>query len=409
MTYEEFEWNLLKLAYEDGLKRFQPSFVAYTLGLPHEVVTAYLEQGAHAGLLEMEVTDDGRLEYFIPGIDLGAARPEPVWKQEFGGIDDESSQREAAENATDQDGLILAPKEQLPAALPMPTDGFVGAEDLPDDGIEPFRPPARQAFTPGDAAHARPPSAPTDGGLEISGHTRRAALPVRGARRSQMPASLRDHIQARKSSEDGSLSALERSGVVAVLDRHASVHDAEPVMVSRQLVKADSLTNPGRRSGPADHFPARVETNLDTYSDPSKTIFMRQLKVYGVPSEEALRAHVERLFTSLGYQSVQVNPQRLRFERGSVTFILALIPLFVLVLPLFVYLFLYFMGRSTIQQEPVELDVQLRPLPEGADVYELDLTFIGMHGVVLGAADQRVLNQEVDTLRDELQWALSAS
>lgn len=407
MTYEEFEWNLLKLAYEDGLKRFQPSFVAYTLGLPHEVVTAYLEQGAHAGLLEMEVTDEGRLEYFIPGIDPHAAQPEPVWKQEFGGSDDESAPREAAHNATDQDGLILAPQPQLPAPPAMPTDGFVGPEDQPEDGVEPFRPPARQAFSPADAAHARPPSAPTDGALELSEHTRRAA---RRAQRSQMPAALRDHIQARKSSEDGSLSAFERSGVVAVLDRHASVHDAEPLMVSRKLVKADSVSHPGPRAGAADPFlPARVETNLDTYSDPSKTIFMRQLKVYGVPSEEALRAHVERLFTSLGYQSVQVNPQRLRFERGSVTFILALIPLFVLVLPLFVYLFLYFMGRSTIQQEPVELDVQLRPLPEGADVYELDLTFIGMHGVVLGAADQRVLNQEVDTLRDELQWALSAS
>lgn len=399
MTYEEFEWNLLKLAYEDGLKRFQASFVAYALGLPHEVVTSYLEQGAHAGLLEMEVTDDGRLEYYIPGIDADAALPEPVWKHEFGGIDDESDQREAAANATDQDGLIVAPEPQLPAAPPMPTDSFVRAEDPGENDIDAFRPPDRQAFEAADAAQSKPPSAPTDGGIAYSKQTRRSAIAHRGAHRSRMPSSLRDHIQARKSSEDGSLSALERSGVVAVLDRHASVHDAEPVMVGRELVKADSV----------DRFPARVETNLDTYSDPSRTIFMRQLRVHGVPSEEALRAHVKRLFTSLGYQSVQVDPQRLRFERGSVTFILALIPLFVLVLPLFVYLFLYCMGRSTIQQEPVELDVQLRPIPEQADVYELDLTFIGMHGVVLGAADQRVLNQEVDTLRDELQWALSAS
>ncbi|AWV91220.1 hypothetical protein DFR33_105119 [Bradymonas sediminis] len=409
MTYEEFEWNLLKLAYEDGLKRFQPSFVAYTLGLPHEVVTAYLEQAAQAGLLEMDITDDGRLEYFIPGIDPDTALPEPVWKREFGGSDDESGQREAAQNATDHDGLILAAQPQLPAAPPMPTDGFVSAEDSGEDGVEPYRPPDRQAFAAADAAQSRPPSAPTDGGIDFSAHTRRASVAARGAYRSQMPSSLRAHIQARQSSEDGSLSALERSGVVAVLDRHASVHDDAPVMVGRQLVKADSDGGQLVSTRAPEHFPARVETNLDTYSDPSKTIFMRQLKVYGVPSEEALRAHVERLFTSLGYQPVQVNQQRLRFERGSVTFILALIPLFVLVLPLFVYLFLYLMGRSTIQQEPVELDVQLRQLPEGADVYELDLTFIGMHGVVLGAADQRVLNQEVDTLRDELQWALSAS
>ena len=43
----------------------------------------------------------------------------------------------------------------------------------------------------------------------------------------------------------------------------------------------------------------------------------------------------------------------------------------------------------------------------GGAVYEIDLTFIGLHGVVLGAADQRVLNQEIDTLRDELRWSLS--
>jgi hypothetical protein len=67
------------------------------------------------------------------------------------------------------------------------------------------------------------------------------------------------------------------------------------------------------------------------------------------------------------------------------------------------------MGRSTIHQEPLELDVQLRKSGDEPDAYELDLTFIGMHGVVLGAADQRVLNQEVDTLEDELQWNLTTT
>jgi hypothetical protein len=66
------------------------------------------------------------------------------------------------------------------------------------------------------------------------------------------------------------------------------------------------------------------------------------------------------------------------------------------------------MGRSTIHQEPLELDVHIRKQPVQGS-YDIDLTFIGLHGVVLGAADQRVLNQEIDTLRDELRWALAAS
>jgi hypothetical protein len=106
---------------------------------------------------------------------------------------------------------------------------------------------------------------------------------------------------------------------------------------------------------------------------------------------------------------VQSTGERHRYERGSVTFILALVPLFVLVVPLFIYLFMYCMGRSTIHQEPVELDVQFRKSMTHEGCYEIDLTFIGLHGVVLGASDQRVLNQEVDTLREELRWALSAT
>ena len=80
---------------------------------------------------------------------------------------------------------------------------------------------------------------------------------------------------------------------------------------------------------------------------------------------QASRDQIQRLFESFGYKSVSVVPERMRFERGSVTFILALVPLFVLVLPLFVYLFLYCMGRSTIQQEPLELDVQIRRSKNG--------------------------------------------
>jgi len=153
----------------------------------------------------------------------------------------------------------------------------------------------------------------------------------------------------------------------------------------------------------------RVETSEDAFCDPSQTIFMRQIRVHGVQSETALREQIRRLFEGFGYKTLNTSPERLRFERGSVTFILALVPLFVLILPLFVYLFLYCIGRSTIHQEPLELDVQIRKNGADTSSYDIDLTFIGLHGVVLGAADQRVLNQEIDTLRDELRWALTGS
>lgn len=455
MTYEEFEWNILKLAYEDGLEHFKPSFVAYALGLPHETVSNYLEQATHAGLLEMEVTDDGRLEYFIPGVDKDAELPRPVWKDEFDALDaharaDEPGGAAEATAGADSDGSVA--HEQPPRddrVDHLPHDGFVSADSAsaaagesdgqPDGALggAPRRGRAEAQRTGGEPAGGEP----TDGALDRPGPPTRhrpprsgdgrpsateqgadaapsraiaktnrsgsnqsiatqkgRALTVRAPHRSQLPAALRAHIEQRYGSEDGSVTALSRTGAVAVIDREATVNDADEVVVEGQLVKADD-----------DRLPLRIEPGDDTFTDPSQTIFMRQLKVYGVDSEETLREHVERLFTSFGYQAVHVGGERMRFERGSVTFILALVPLFVLVLPLFVYLFLYCMGRSTIQQEPVELDVQFRKLAGDEGTYEIDLTFIGMHGVVLGAADQRVLNQEVDTLRDELQWSLSTA
>jgi hypothetical protein len=367
MTYEEFEWNILKLAYEDGLERFKPSYLAYALGLPHGKVSEYLEQATHAGLLEMDVTDDGRLEYFVPGVDRDSALPQPVWKQELDALDDQDE------------------NEVPPADEPIRNE------------------PAQQELAQQDPARGQEnpsqPVEPTDG--SVDGVARDHALVRRTPpSRSQLPPALRAHIEERYGSEDGSVTDSARAGSVAVLDREATVNDADEVVVEGSLVKADD-----RHS---QNLAVRIESGLDTFTDPSQTIYMRQLKVYGVQSEQALKDHVERLFTSFGYQTVHSGGERLRFERGSVTFILALVPLFVLVLPLFVYLFLYCMGRSTIQQEPVELDVQFRKLGDEAGTYEIDLTFIGMHGVVLGAADQRVLNQEVDTLRDELQWALSS-
>ena len=212
------------------------------------------------------------------------------------------------------------------------------------------------------------------------------------AQHPQLPSALREHIRRRYSTSDTAMIPLERSS--PIVGTGASVDDP----TSRAMVALDN----------DEHFPFRVEASDDTYCDPTQTVFMRQIRVHGVESEEQLRHHVQRLFESFGYRIVQAEQDRLRFERGSVTFILALVPLFVLVLPLFVYLFLYCMGRSTIHQEPVELDVQFRKqIEDGEPVYEIDLTFIGLHGVVLGAADQRVLNQEIDTLRDELRWSLS--
>ena len=382
MTYEEFEWNILKLAYEDGLERFQPSYLAYALGLPHETVSSYLEQATHAGLLEMDVTDDGRLEYFVPGVDKNSGLPQPVWKDEFEAADPSAGKDKPVQQG--HDGALGEPAAQSEEQDQLPTDGLVRAEAHDHQPVEQS-------------------SEPTDG--NVDGVARKRALVRRKppqTKRSRLPPALRSHIEERYGAEDGSVTGLARSGSVAVLDREATVNDADDVRVERQLVKADDRDEQHEKN-----LPIRIETGVDTFTDPSQTIFMRQLKVYGVTSEKALREHVERLFGSLGYKAVHVGGERMRFERGSVTFILALVPLFVLVLPLFVYLFLYCMGRSTIQQEPVELDVQFRKMGDDKDTYEIDLTFIGMHGVVLGAADQRVLNQEVDTLRDELQWALS--
>jgi hypothetical protein len=415
MTYEEFEWNILKLAYEDGLERFQPSYLAYALGLPHETVSTYLEQATHAGLIEMDVTEDGRLEYFVPGVEGKAALPQPVWKDQLAA---EAAADANAASPTQQpdetvslghDGAVAdsKPQQALPSANKQSaTDPSANKHDNTEQNL-----PTNGLVRADSGGLTEKSTETTDGSLD--GVARDRALvrrrPPKANRvgRSQLPPALRAHIQARYGAEDGSVTDGPPGASVAVLDREATVNDADNLVVEGQLVKADEPSHSTHRNHNPNNLPARVDTDLDTFTDPSQTIFMRQLKVYGVKSEKALREHVERLFGSFGYKAVHVGGQRMRFERGSVTFILALVPLFVLVLPLFVYLFLYCMGRSTIQQEPIELDVQFRKLGDEQGTYEIDLTFIGMHGVVLGAADQRVLNQEVDTLRDELQWALS--
>jgi len=301
MTYEEFEWHILRMAYEDGVERFRTPMLAYALGIPHDAVKTYLEQAAHQGVLELDLTDDGVLEYFVPGIDASRPTLKPIWKEE-----------EPAE----------------------PRRREVVDEFGADGSVAPLM--------------AESPQAPKA----------RRVVP-------SVPASIHQHV-----AHFGESSAM-------VLHSDMSL------------------------------VPLRVESTDEAFCDPSRTMFMRQIRVYGAQSPQAIKDQVSRLFQSFGYRMVDSAPERLRFERGSVMFILALVPLFVLVIPLFVYLFLYVMGRSTIQQEPVELDVQFRRSHGEEPYWEIDLTFVGLHGVVLGAADQQVLNREIDTLRDELKWSLA--
>ena len=333
MTYEEFEWHILRMTYEEKLERLQPAFLAYALGLPHETVTSYLEHAVNSGLLEMDVTEDGRLEYFVPGADLTTLIPRPVWKEEVA-------------------------EEENPKTPDEATDGSVHGPDPRMD---------RRVDT------------------------------------SRIPTSLRQHIEGRYHGADGALVPTGRryaivEGEASIDEQQAAPGQAHPPP-SGAMVPYHSETD----------LQTRVESNDEAFCDPSRTMFMRQIRIYGSQSPQAIREQVRRLFQSFGYRVVDTTNDRMRFERGSVMFILALVPLFVLVLPLFVYLFLYCMGRSTIQQEPLELDVHFRQRHGREPFWEIDLTFVGLHGVVLGAADQRVLNREIDTLREELRWALQAS
>ncbi len=348
MTYEEFEWHILRLVYEDGLDCLQPSYLAYTLGLPHDTVTNYLEQATQNSLLEMDVTTDGHIEYRIPGVDRGKQLPAPLWK----------------------------PSEKQPTAPTHPENQT--AHPQPNPGAPTFTTPTPQFVQP---------------------NTQQAPAQNAHNERNHLPHGLRAHVEHRGPGADGRPNFGPQS---PVLSTNASL--ASPVIGYNAHI--DQAVTALQRSG--DNMPFRVETTNESFSDPSQTVFMRQLRVYGVQDEAVLRDHVQRMFESFGYKMVKSEHQRVRFERGSVTFILALVPLFVLVVPLFIYLFLYCMGRSTIHQEPVELDVQFRRHEGPEPYFDIDLTFIGLHGVVLGSADQRVLNQEIDTLREELRWSFHA-
>ncbi len=308
MTYEEFEWHILRMAYEDEVDRVRPSMLAYTLGIPIEIANAYLEQAVFLSVLELEIGDQGDLEYSVPGIDRTKPAPKPVWREE---------------------------PTQTPTRDANGFDGSVtGQPNSPQR-----KPPANRSPT-------------------------------------ALPPGLRSHI-AERYGPDGTSGSVNPVTALAVRDEQ-------------------------------DFLPVRIESNDEAFCDASRTMFMRQVRVYGAHQPEALRAQVSRLFQGFGYRLVDDSPDKLRFERGSVMFLLALVPLFVLVVPLIIYLFMYAMGRSTIHQEPLELDVQFRRSTAGEPYWEIDLTFVALHGVVLGAADQQQLNREIDTLRDELQWALTA-
>lgn len=315
MTYEEFEWTLLRMAYEEGVAIFRPQFLSYSLHLSHEQVSDFLKEAMEHGIVEMSFTDDEQIEYTIPGAQHANELPRPLWKAQSG-------------------------EEQPPVTS--------------RERSTPKQDPVSQSVTRGQDA--------ADGGL-----------------------------------------------------MHRAVVSPKSVVLSRNVLATASAApvTPTAPSGAMVlHQPPSQELmrrgSDEAFCDPSQTIFMRQITVHGFKSEALLRDHVRRLFESFGYRNVDTHTTRLKFERGSITFILALVPLFVLIVPLFVYLFLYCMGRSTIQQEPLELDVMIRPGTQ-EDSYVLDMTFVGLHGVVLGAADQRVLNQEIDTLRDELNWARSGA
>lgn len=351
MTYEEFEWHLLRLAYEDGVTRFHPVKLSYTLGLPHAAVNEYMDRALQSGVVEAEVNEDGRFEYKIPGVVPGEAMPRPLWKKEPG---------EA--------------RGQANARADVSADGTDGAVS----GDQP-KPKRRQG----------PPQ----------------------GRTPELPPTLQSYIKDRYGDTDGSLTGAAPAGRGRGVVSIGASADVMPVQQIGATIQSGPPAGTSAlvpyQGGAGAGALLRIESNDEAFCDPSQTIFMRQLRVTGVHDEEALRDQIQRLFESFGYRMLNQSRERMRFERGSVTFILALVPLFVLILPLFVYLFLYCIGRSTIQQEPLELDVQIRRnAAAGEGCYDIDLTFIGLHGVVLGAADQRVLSQEVDTLRDELRWAL---
>ncbi|MEM1349369.1 MAG: hypothetical protein AAGI01_12480 [Myxococcota bacterium] len=356
MTYEEFEWHILRFVYEDQLEKLAPSSLAYALGLPHDTVVDYLEQAERAGVVVMDFDEDGRLEYSVPGFDAVKPLPRPIWRKDDGFVS-----ADAAEVVLDTDGA--------------------------DGGMA-------QAADEGDGA---------DGSVRVSVPSR--ALPRQHGRAPEMPPALAAIIKDRYGDTDGSLVA---SNPVAVLDQ-AGIIDEPPSPLVQAPVSMAQATTALVPFEQTNHL-MRVEAADEAFCDPTHTIFMRRLHVRGAPSEVELRYLIQEHFEKFGYRQLRSSSStKLRFERGSVTFILALVPLFVLILPLFVYLFLYCMGRSTIQQEPLELEVSIEPSSEGPGCYTVDLTFIGQHGVVLGAADQRVLNNEIDTLRDELRWRLASS
>lgn len=343
MTYEEFEWRVLRMVYEEGVDSLQPAYLAYTFELSHDTVSEYLERAVQNGLVEMDVNEEGRLEYKVQGIQNRDNVPDPFWKKEF-----EAQSSKSGKSRRQRD------REQ--------TSSMGQAREVDIDSDE-------------------------------------------------LPEALKSHIRRRY--KDAQVDGTKGDG--EVVDTDATPEQSGSTVVQRQASvdeQIDPETQLARsKAGEAyeDQMPVHVESSDDVFCDPSQTVLMRQLKVSGVKSEQALRAQVRRLFESVGYNTVESDSDRLRFERGSITFILALVPLFVLILPLFIYLFLYCMGRSTIEQEPVELDVQFRESSDQEGVYEVDLTFIGLHGVVLGAADQRILNKEVENLREELRWALPSS
>ncbi len=226
------------------------------------------------------------------------------------------------------------------------------------------------------------------------------------------------HAQNRQSQSEDESEKVSRDnsdgadGTVSGYTTHTRGADGaiknKSVIVSRtktSISKVDAIPVGARQPITRDIVPYSesklVETREDMmFSNASRTMFSRKIRIENIDVErDELETYVTNLFRSFGYRYVENKGSTVRFERGSVAFLIALIPLFVLIIPIFVYFFLSVLGRSTIQKEPVLLDVTFE---KKALYWEIDLTFLGLHGVVLGAADQGVLNREIDTLQDEL-------
>lgn len=164
-------------------------------------------------------------------------------------------------------------------------------------------------------------------------------------------------------------------------------------------------------SGPVmgSSLPALIDDKSELEAaQPSMSMYVRRFRIYGQINEQMIDEHLVGLLGELGYTQTHKSKKLLRadnllFERGSILFILLLIPFFILVFPLLVYIVLYTMGRSSIDREPLLLEVGRDLYLGGAGCCEITFTYRGQSGIVIGRPDRDVLDREVELVRQELQ------